>query len=196
MMLAPGDILALALSYLLGSITVGLYLGLWLRGIDIREHGSRNVGATNTMRVLGKKLGAMALLGDMLKGVIPVLLFARLGVWPYLPLACGLAAILGHLFPIFLRFKGGKGVATGTGVFLALAPLSTLAAAVSFGILLYFFRMVSLGSIVASLVLTAGVWLTTPDTALRIAATLVALLIVVKHRANIQRIMQGNENKI
>jgi glycerol-3-phosphate acyltransferase PlsY len=190
------DGLALLLSYLLGSITVGLYLGLWIKKIDIRERGSRNVGATNTMRVLGKKLGAAALIGDMLKGIIPVLVFARLGAYPYLPLACGVAAIVGHLFPIFIKFKGGKGVATATGVFLALSPLPTLAAAVVFGVTVYFSRMVSLGSMLAAITLTAGVWIATDHLPLQVVTTVVALLVIVKHRTNIQRILQGNENKI
>ena len=141
---------ALGLSYLLGSIPTGLLFGKALRGIDIREHGSRNIGATNTLRVLGKKLGALALAGDLGKGLIAVLLVAPLlSRWPYAPLACGLAAIIGHVAPAFLKFKGGKGVATSTGVFLALAPPATLFAAAVFGAVVYVTRMVSAASLSA-----------------------------------------------
>ena len=188
--------LAIALSYLLGSIPTGLWLGLKLRGIDIREHGSKNIGATNTMRVLGKKLGAVALAGDMAKGIIPVLLFARLGDWPHLDLACGLAAIIGHTASLFLRFRGGKGVATGTGVFLALCPIPTLIAAVVFAAVVALTRMVSAGSICAAAALCAAVYLTPATWPLRVIATLAAVLVIWKHRSNIQRIIRGQENRI
>ena len=204
----PMTAVAIALSYVLGSVPTGLWLGLWLRKIDIREHGSKNIGATNTMRVLGKGLGAVALAGDALKGLIPVLMFSRMGDWPYAPLACGIAAILGHLASIFLRFKGGKGVATSLGVFLALCPLPTFAAAVSFAAIVLLTRMVSAGSIGGAIAMTASVYLvpfalaTTPTHllpnawALRIVVTIVAVLIIVKHRANIGRIMRGEESKV
>ena len=200
--------LAILLSYVLGSIPTGLWLGLWLRKIDIRDHGSKNIGAPTPMRVLGKKLGALALAGDAAKGLVPVLCFSRLGDWPYLPLACGIAAILGHLASIFLKFKGGKGVATSLGVFLALCPVPTLIAALTFGIVVFITRMVSAGSILAALAMTASVFLLPehirtapthslpPGPALQIMVTVVALLIIVKHRANIGRIVRGEENKV
>lgn len=204
----PLLILALALSYLAGSIPTGLWLGLWLRGVDIRQHGSQNIGATNTLRVLGRKLGAVALLGDMGKGILAVLIFSRLTDWPYAPLACGLAAILGHSASIFLRFSGGKGVATGGGVFLALAPIPTLVAAGTFFAVFRISRMVSAGSIVASVTLVVAVlvlphgWATYPthslpsSSVLAAAAAAVAGLVIWKHRANIRRILAGTENKI
>lgn len=199
---------AILASYLLGSVPTGLWLGLWLREVDIREHGSKNIGATNTMRVLGKGLGATALAGDALKGLIPALLFSRLSDWPYAALACGVAAILGHLAPVFLRFKGGKGVATSLGVFLALCPLPTLVAAAAFFALLFATRMVSAGSIGAAVAMTASVYLiphhlaTAPTHllpegwALRIVVTIVAALVIVKHRTNIGRIIRGEESKV
>ncbi|MCC6794587.1 MAG: glycerol-3-phosphate 1-O-acyltransferase PlsY [Candidatus Hydrogenedentes bacterium] len=199
---------AILLSYILGSIPTGLWLGLWLRKIDIREHGSKNIGATNTMRVLGKGLGAVALAGDALKGLIPVLVFSRMSDWPYAPLACGIAAILGHLASLFLKFKGGKGVATSLGVFLALCPLPTLAAAVSFTAIVLLTRMVSAGSIGGAIVMTASVYtipfdIATAPThllpnvwALRIVVTIVAILVILKHRANIGRIVRGEESKV
>lgn len=187
---------ALALSYLAGSIPTGLWLGLRLKGVDIREHGSRNIGATNTMRVLGKRLGAAALAGDMVKGAVPVLLVARLSEWQYAPLACGVAAIAGHTWSVFLGFRGGKGVATSGGVFLALAPVPTLIATGAFALVVALTRMVSAGSITAAVALTAAVYLMPYDTVLRVLVTAIALLVIVRHRTNIQRILNGTENRI
>lgn len=199
---------ALIVSYVLGSIPTGLWLGLRLRGIDIREHGSRNIGATNTLRVLGKKLGAAALAGDMLKGLVSVLLgqavYAKFGAaaggaaaaWGiYLPLVCGLAAILGHSFSVFLRFKGGKGVATSTGVFAALLPVPVLIGAVVFALTFWRTRMVSLGSMLGAVTVAVAVFFVDAMPALRVIAVLVAVLIVFRHRDNIRRILQGNENR-
>ena len=190
------DLLAIALSYLIGSVPTGLWLGLRLRGIDIREHGSKNIGATNTMRVLGKPLGALALAGDMGKGMIAVLLFARLGTWEHLALACGIAAVVGHTASIFLRFHGGKGVATGAGVFLALCTVPTLIAAAVFVLVVAATRMVSAGSITASIALCAALYFSDASWPLRIIATAVAILIIWKHRTNISRILKGAENRI
>ncbi len=187
---------AILLSYVLGSVPTGLWLGQRLRGIDIREHGSKNIGATNTMRVLGKKLGATALAADILKGVIPVVLIARLGTWEYLPIACGIAAILGHSFSLFLKFTGGKGVATSTGVFAGLLPLPTLFAAIIFGIVLAATRMVSFGSILAAATLAFMVFLFPVSLPLRLITVLVAILVIVKHRTNIKRILNGTESRI
>ncbi|GMV93824.1 MAG: glycerol-3-phosphate acyltransferase [Candidatus Hydrogenedentota bacterium] len=201
-------LIALALSYLAGSIPTGLWLGLWLKKVDIREHGSKNIGATNTLRVLGKGLGAAALVGDALKGAIPVLVFARLSDWPYAPLACGVAAIIGHLLPLYIKFKGGKGVATSAGVFLALCPIPTLVAVAVFVATVLLTRMASAASILAALAMTVVVYATPhdlatapghllpPDYTLRIVVTVVAVLIVYRHRSNIQRILKGQENKI
>ncbi|MCC6696884.1 MAG: glycerol-3-phosphate 1-O-acyltransferase PlsY [Candidatus Hydrogenedentes bacterium] len=202
------SLLAVLLSYLLGSIPTGLWLGQWLRGVDIREHGSKNIGATNTLRVLGKGLGAAALLGDALKGLIPVLLFSHLSDWPYAPLACGVAAIVGHLAPLYLKFKGGKGVATSAGVFLALCPIPTLAAVAVFAITVLTTRLVSAASMLSAVAMTLIVYfvshdvVTAPahllpnDYTLRIVVTVIAVLIIYRHRGNIQRILKGTENKI
>jgi len=201
-------IAAIVISYVMGSIPTGLWLGLSLRGIDIRDHGSKNIGATNTMRVLGKGLGACALLGDAVKGLVPVLLVSRLSDWPYAALACGIAAILGHLASLFLKFKGGKGVATSLGVFLALCPLPTAIAAITFAVTVFISRMVSAGSIVGAVAMTASVYLLPhatataptkllpPGPALQFVVTIVAVLVIVKHRANIQRIFRGEESKV
>ena len=200
---------AIGLSYLLGSIPTGLWVGRALRGIDIREHGSRNIGATNTLRVLGKKLGAIALAGDVGKGLIAVLLVASvLSDWPYAPLACGLAAIIGHVAPVFLRFKGGKGVATSTGVFLALAPAATRSPAAVFarrGICdAHGERRQPVPPRRRHVAVYAlpHAWATYPTHAipagwaLRVVATIVAALVFVRHRTNLQRILKGAENRL
>ncbi|GMW00712.1 MAG: glycerol-3-phosphate acyltransferase [Candidatus Hydrogenedentota bacterium] len=198
---------ALLLSYVLGSVPTGLWLGRWLRGIDIREHGSKNIGATNTLRVLGKGLGAAALAGDMMKGLVAALVLSKLSPWPYAALACGVAAILGHLASVFLKFKGGKGVATSAGVFLAISPLPTLIAVAVFAVVVKISRTVSLGSILAAVALviaafalpheiaTAPSHLLPNDWTLRIVVAVLAFLVIVKHRANIVRLAQGKENK-
>lgn len=189
-------IAAVAASYVLGSIPTGLWLGLRLRGVDIREHGSHNIGATNTLRVLGKPLGAAALAGDMFKGLVPVLAARWLDVWPELPLVCGVAAILGHTFSLFLRFQGGKGVATGAGVFLGLAWLPTLAAAAVFAAVVALTRMVSAGSIAGAAALVAALYVMPFSWPVRVMGTLIGALVVWKHRSNIQRILRGEESRI
>jgi glycerol-3-phosphate acyltransferase PlsY len=188
---------ALLLSYVLGSVPTGLWLGLWIRKVDIREAGSKNIGATNTMRVLGKPLGAAALTGDVLKGLLPVILLARLHPESvHLPLLCGVAAILGHSFSLFLKFRGGKGVATSAGVFLGLVTWPTVLAIAVFAAIVAASRYVSLGSIFASISLAISVWFVDTSNVVRIVVLLVALLIIIKHRANVQRILKGEENRV
>jgi len=183
-------------------------LGLWFRGIDLRLHGSKNIGATNTLRVLGAKMGLAALLADVLKGVVSVLVFSRISNWDYSAILCGVLAVVGHTFSVFLRFRGGKGVATSAGVFLALCPIPVIVASVVFGGTVAISRIVSLGSCLAALTMTLLVftlpktWLSAPlnllpePYSLRIIVSVVALLIIVKHRSNITRMLQGKENKI
>jgi len=187
--------LAIVVSYALGSVPTGFWLGLWFRGIDIREHGSRNIGATNTLRVLGKGLGAAALLGDMAKGWVSVELVARLSAWEYAPIVCGLAAICGHTFSLFLRFRGGKGVATSAGVFLGLATIPTAVAIGVFAVVVAATRMVSAGSILASVTLAGLMFVVEIDPVIRWIGFAVAALVVVRHRENIQRILKGTENR-
>ncbi|HOC73077.1 MAG TPA: glycerol-3-phosphate 1-O-acyltransferase PlsY [Candidatus Hydrogenedentes bacterium] len=187
---------AVILSYVLGSVPTGLWLGLKLRGVDIRQHGSKNIGATNTFRVLGKGLGIATLAGDILKGWVPVVLFAQLDTWEYLPVLCGLAAILGHTFSLFLWFRGGKGVATSTGVFLGLAPVPTLIAGGVFAIVFAATRMVSAGSISAAAAMIAAVFVIATPVPVRIVTVLVAVLVIVKHHANIRRILKGEESRL
>jgi len=189
------DIPLLLGAYLLGSLPAGLWLGLWFKGVDIRQHGSQNIGATNTLRVLGKPLGIAALCFDLAKGLVPVLVAMRFGIWEHLPLACGLAAILGHTFSIFLRFRGGKGVATSAGVFLGLTPLPMLLAALVFGLVTGLTRMVSAGSMAAAITLALAVWLAPVSLPIKIVTTLVAALVIFKHRTNLRRILRGEEHR-
>ena len=204
----PQTILAVALSYGVGSIPAGLWLGLALRGVDIRQHGSRNIGATNTMRVLGKKLGALAFVFDVAKGVIAALLIARLSPWPYAALACGVAAIIGHTASVFIRFRGGKGVATSAGVFLSLCPIPTLIAAAVFAGTVAVTRMVSAGSCLAAVALVILVyamphdWVAAPthqvpdSVVFRLLILIIALFVLFRHRGNLARIIRGQENRI
>lgn len=190
-------ILPMFLSYLLGSIPTGLWIGLLFYKKDIRKYGSGNIGATNALRVLGKIPGAIALLFDALKGFVPVIFVKTfLSEYFYLPLFIGISAIFGHLFSIFLLFKGGKGVATGTGVYLALAPIPTLIAGIVFFISAFSTRMVSVGSISSAITLAIlTLFLYKNDIIFVIITCLIAILVVYKHRSNIQRIIRGEENK-
>ena len=193
----------IVLSYVLGSIPTGLWMGKAWRGVDIREHGSQNIGATNTLRVLGKKFGALALAGDVLKGAIAVLVMGELSAWPHAPLACGAAAIAGHTWSIFLRFHGGKGVATSAGVLLALIPVSTVAGLAVFALVACVSRMVSAGSIIAAAVIGALVLILERDPlthlehdpVIRGVVLLLVAVVIIRHRTNIQRIMRGEEHK-
>ena len=192
----------IVLSYVLGSIPTGLWMGKAWRGVDIREHGSQNIGATNTLRVLGKKFGALALAGDVLKGAIAVLVMGELSAWPHAPLACGAAAIAGHTWSIFLRFRGGKGVATSAGVLLALIPVSTVAGLAVFALVTCVSRMVSAGSIIAAAVIGALVLILERDplthlehdAVIRGVVLLMVAVVIIRHRTNIQRIMRGEEH--
>jgi glycerol-3-phosphate acyltransferase PlsY len=189
------NLVAIALSYVLGSVPSGLWLGKTFKGIDIREHGSGNIGAANTLRVLGKKFGAVTLMADAAKGFISVIVFARLGTWPELPLLCGIAAIIGHMVSIFLKFKGGKGVATGAGMYLALAPLAMIGAGIAFALVAKTTRIASASSLTATAVLGVVVLATATTWPLRFVTLLVVLMVFYKHRSNIRRIIQGNENR-
>lgn len=189
------NFIAIALSYVLGSVPFGLWLGRIFKGIDIREHGSGNIGAANTLRVLGKRFGTITLIADAAKGFIPVILFAKLGTWPELPLLCGIAAVTGHMVSIFLKFKGGKGVATGAGMYLALAPYAMIGAGIAFAIVAKTTRIASASSLTATAVLGLIVLVSAATWPLRIITLLVVIMVFYKHRSNIRRIIQGNENR-
>jgi glycerol-3-phosphate acyltransferase PlsY len=185
-------------SYLLGAIPTSYLVSRLFARIDLREHGSGNLGATNLYRVLGWKYAVPVALFDIAKGAIPVLVFApQVSDSELFALMCGVAAILGHVFSVFVRFKGGKGVATAAGVMLGLTPLALAIAALVWALVLLLTGYVSLGSIAAATVLPFAVYLLehprTPE--LLWIDTLVAAGVIVLHRRNIQRLLKGTENR-
>jgi glycerol-3-phosphate acyltransferase PlsY len=183
-----------AAAYLLGSIPSGLLLGK-AYGIDVRKEGSGNIGATNLYRTVGRKVGVLTLLCDCLKGFIPVLVVKLTALPPDYAAWVGLAAFCGHVFSIFLRFKGGKGVATALGVFLALSPLAVAIALAVFLALVFKWRYVSLGSIMAAAVMPPAVTLLGGRLVLVLVTALIAVIVIVKHHENIRRLVGGTENK-
>jgi glycerol-3-phosphate acyltransferase PlsY len=183
-----------AFGYLLGSIPTGYVMGL-IAGVDVRESGSGNVGATNVARVVGKREGALTLLADVAKGFIPVLLATQLGLPVEVLAAIALAAFFGHVFPIFLKFRGGKGVATALGVFLGLAPLGTGILIVVFVGVFVISRIVSLGSMITAAAAPFVFWLSSYPVVIVATSALVTVIILARHRANIQRLIAGTEPK-
>jgi glycerol-3-phosphate acyltransferase PlsY len=193
-------LLGLIASYLLGSIPTALLVGKFYGGVDVRKVGSGNIGATNVARAVGKKAGLITLIGDMLKGALPVaffILFVGTDTFTHQLLVClaGLAAFLGHLFPIYLKFKGGKGVATATGVFLVLSPLAVLGDLLVFLFVVWRWRYVSLASITAAAFLPTWVGLVTNKKLYIILAVVIAMLVIYRHKDNINRLLQGKELK-
>jgi glycerol-3-phosphate acyltransferase PlsY len=182
-------------AYFMGSIPTGVVLTKAFSKVDIRTQGSRNIGATNVYRTAGKKLGVLALLGDILKGVIPVVLARGTLESHFWIGAVALVAFLGHIYPIFLKFKGGKGVATGLGIFLALSPLPTLLAAIVFVLVVFRWRYISLGSLTAAAAFVVFLALLDPHKIYIPFAFIVAALIFYRHRENLERLMEGRENK-
>jgi glycerol-3-phosphate acyltransferase PlsY len=188
----------LAASYLLGAIPTSYLAGRVFRRIDLREHGSRNLGATNLYRVLGWRYAVPVGLFDAAKGLIPVLVFApRVSSSELFALVCGLSAVLGHVFSVFVGFRGGKGVATAAGVMLGLAPAALAVAAAVWVALVYTTGYVSLGSIVAAAVFPAAVaLLEPPDQPLVLWLDVaVAAAIIWFHRGNIRRLLNGTESR-
>jgi glycerol-3-phosphate acyltransferase PlsY len=196
--LMPAAALWLLASYFMGAIPTSYLLSRLFAGIDLRQHGSGNLGATNLYRVLGWKYAIPAAVVDIAKGAIPVLVFApQVSGSQLFALVCGVAAILGHVFSVFVGFKGGKGVATAAGVMLGLAPLALAVSAVVWGLLVRLTGYVSVGSIVAAAVLPLAVYLledTTSPALLWIAAAIAAGVILL-HRRNIQRLLKGTESR-
>ena len=200
--------------YLLGSIPTGYIVGK-AKGVDIRTVGSKNMGATNVLRVLGKRAGILVLIVDALKGFMAVALvvnfYLELNNWLprlfpaegmtdprtrlHLGIVAGLFAVLGHNYTCWLGFKGGKGIATSAGVFFALAPLAAGLALVAWVIALALSRYVSVASIVSAVVLPTVVWFTNDSLTLRLVTIALGVLAIVKHRANIQRLRNGTERR-
>lgn len=184
----------LVTAYLLGSVPTGLLLGK-AYGIDVRKEGSGNIGATNLYRTLGRKVGVITLIGDCLKGLIPVVVVKMSSMPAEYAAWVGLAAFCGHVFSVFLRFKGGKGVATALGVFLALSPLAVTVALVVFIALMLVWRYVSLGSIAAAATMPLAVLLLGGGKVLIVVTLVIAAVVIVKHHENIRRLLAGTESR-
>lgn len=197
-------ILLMVLSYILGSVPNALWIGKVFKGTDVREHGSKNTGSTNAARVLGAKLGILTLILDISKGLVPTLIAILLKVDFFENLTkienldyvlVGICAILGHVFSIFMNFKGGKAVATTLGVFLVLVPKAILFAAIVFFVVFAIFRYVSLSSIFAAVSLPIFTYFLYQQIIYVILGILIAILIVAKHKSNIERLRNGTESK-
>jgi len=186
------EIIVVIFSYLLGSIPTGYIVGA-LAGVDIRKVGSGNIGATNVARVVGKKRGLLTLIADVGKGFIPVFVAAWLGLSHTAVALVAIAAFLGHLYPLFLKFRGGKGVATALGVLLALAPMATVVLIALFGVVAGSSRLVSLSSIVAALAAPIMLWSLSYSPIVIATGVFLAVMITVRHRDNIQRLYAGTE---
>lgn len=214
-MLALGVVILL--SYLVGSIPSSIWVGKLVKGVDIRNHGSGNAGATNTFRLLGWRPGVAVLIIDFCKGFIssfwisqlayyigsgPVALFSFWEVDPFLKILCGIVAIIGHMFPIFANFDGGKGMATAAGMLCGIEPVSVGIAAVVFTAVMFSSRYVSLASLVAAFIyplvlvsLRYGFgW--NLDGSILIFGAIAGIGIIIKHRGNIRRLLNGTENQV
>ena len=190
-------------AYLLGSISFSLVVVWLLQRVDLRTLGSGNPGATNVLRTSGRWPALVVLLLDIGKGIVPVEAARRLGAPAEIQAGAGLAAILGHVFPIWFGFRGGKGVATGFGVFVALFPLAGAAALMLFATLVFVTRYVSVGSVVAAVAVPPVAWLlgeggwATPISAVTLSlAAVCALLVVLRHASNLRRLAEGTERKL
>jgi len=204
-LLTAENILALGGAYIIGSIPTAVWIGKAFYGIDVREYGSGNAGATNTFRVLGKKAGIPVLLLDIFKGYLALQLVLLAG--NYLPgtqqyitfkLALGIAALLGHIFPIFAGFRGGKGVATLLGILIGVQPEAALICSVIFIIILLITQYVSLSSMSAAVAYPFIIMLVLHETipTVNIFAMAVAILVLITHQKNIERLLRGSESKV
>ncbi|MED0657913.1 glycerol-3-phosphate 1-O-acyltransferase PlsY [Anoxybacillus ayderensis] len=189
------SILLMIIGYLLGSIPFALLVGKIGYGIDIREHGSGNLGGTNTFRVLGVKAGLIVTIADILKGTLaaslPVLFHVDIH-----PLITGMFAVFGHTYPVFAQFRGGKAVATSGGVLLFYSPVLFMTMLAVFFLILYISKYVSLSSMLTGMYATVYAFIWTDDIPLRIVVTLLTLFVFYRHRANIKRILNKTEPKV
>lgn len=183
------------MAYFIGNISPSVIISKRFSNIDIRNHGSGNAGTTNVMRVMGKKAGAMVFIMDLIKGVVPTaigLYFGNIEVGFF----CGVATVIGHIFPVMLNFKGGKGVATSLGVGIVLAPLYALTGLLVFALLVAKTKYVSLGSILGVLTFPILQIATSKNLAVIAMSALLGLLVLYSHRANIKRLLNGTESKL
>lgn len=188
-------------AYLIGGVPFGFIIGK-LRGVDVRTVGSKNIGATNVFRTVGKKWGILALVLDILKGLVPTLVCKLTAETAWLPLCVGVMTAVGHMLTPYMKFKGGKGVATGFGMMIALIPVHCALAFVLFAAVFAASNYISLGSCTAAAFLGISVWVKVGgfkgygDLPQAILITLIAVFVIYKHRANLKRLKDGNENKI
>ena len=198
-------VLLILIAYVLGSIPNALWVGKTFKNIDVREHGSKNTGSTNAARVLGPKLGIFTLILDILKGALPTylgivlgadLLTRMTGIDKLDIIVIGMAAILGHTFSLFLKFKGGKAVATTLGVFLVLVPYAILILLVVFFVIFGLTKYVSLASVISAVALPIAVYFTTRHIPLTILGIIIGLLVIIRHKENIKRLINGTESKL
>jgi len=185
--------LLIATGYLIGSIAAAIVVGHWLHLPDPRSKGSKNPGATNMLRIGGKVAGALTLLGDMLKGVLPVLLAQGLGASTTVVATTGLATFLGHLYPVFFRFRGGKGVATSLGVTLGFHWPVGLAAMGTWLLVALVFRISSLAALVTALLIPFYFWWRYPEPAILLVSAVITVLLYWRHRGNIRNLIDGTE---
>lgn len=199
------ELLLIIIAYVIGSIPTALIISKRFFGIDIRDYGSGNMGATNTFRVLGSKYGTMVMIIDILKGIAATSLFNFIPYYLHnevertnFMIGLGLSAVIGHIFPVFARFKGGKGVATLFGMLLAMQPVIAVCCVGVFLLVLYLTRYVSLSSILGAIMLPVSVlWIWNEHEVMyRIFALLVAILVVFTHQKNISRILRGIESRV
>ena len=184
-------------AYLFGALPIGLLVGCMVRGIDVRDYGSGNIGASNVWRTLGPLWGVVVFLADFCKGYFPALLAGRVhDVSPWLPVLVGLAAILGHNFSPFLKFKGGKGVATSLGVVYGLSPVAAALGFALWGVCLLVTRYISVSSMIAAVVTSLLLIGLNRDLPHVLFAFLVASFVIVKHRSNMARLKAGTEPKV
>lgn len=183
-------------SYLLGSVPIGIFVAKFSGGVDPRTIGSRNIGATNVGRTSGRLAGTLTLAGDVLKGVIPPLLAYWYFSTPLLVALIGFSVFIGHIYPVFLGFKGGKGVATACGIFAVLSPVALILALAVFFAVSYFTKYVSVGSMTAALSVPVFQAITGKDPVYVTMSGIMAIFMIIKHADNIRRLGRGEENKM
>lgn len=184
------------LGYVFGSIPCGLWLVQAFHGIDIRKYGSGNIGTTNVFRTVGPKTAAAVLAGDMLKGILVLHIISKFSADPVIVAVTALGALLGHNYSLFLGFKGGKGVATGLGLFLYMLPWGAAAGLCVWIIIVLITRYVSLGSVIAAIVAASAGWYLNYPAPFAVFGTLACLFVIIRHKDNIRRLLNGTESKI
>jgi acyl phosphate:glycerol-3-phosphate acyltransferase len=199
------EFLLITLAYVIGSIPTSVWISKYFFGVDIRDYGSGNAGATNTYRVLGSKWGTFVMVVDVLKGVLATSLYILIPYYLHdewdrtnFMVGLGLAAVLGHIFPVFADFKGGKGVATLFGMVIAIQPLVAVCCVGVFLFVLFLTRFVSLSSILASVAFAVFILFifNEKETLYRVFAVAVALMVILTHQKNINRLLKGTESKV